>query len=160
MSQKPNWKKNDKATQKSKFETPRGNKKVYIDIRGKSESQSPCNHDIIYFHYLRLSRIASQYLSKKVMILHDHEEVKIIGDSDAEKMLSIEDANDDEVEYPVEGESFMVRLALSAQIKQDELEQQMKNTFHIGCHINNKTCNMIIDDGVMLIQLVILVWKF
>jgi hypothetical protein len=51
------------------------------------------------------------------MILHDHEEVKIIGDSDAEKMLSLEDANDDEVECPVEGESFMVRLALSAQIK-------------------------------------------
>lgn len=94
------------------------------------------------------------------MILHDHEEVEIVGDSDAEKMLSLKDANDDEVEYPLEGELFMVRLALSAQIKQDELEQQMKNTFHIGCHINNKACNMIIDEGVMLIQLVIILWKY
>ena len=62
-------------------------------------------------------------------------------------MPSLEDACDDNVEYPVEGESFMARSALSAQVKEDDMEQQRENIFHTRCHINNKVCSMIIDGG-------------
>ena len=60
-------------------------------------------------------------------------------------MPSLEDACDDNVEYPVEGESLAARRALSAQVKEDDMEQQRGNIFHTRCHINNKVCNMIIE---------------
>ena len=62
-------------------------------------------------------------------------------------MPSLEDACDDNVEYPVEGESLVARHALSAQVKEDDVEQKMENIFHTRCHINNKECSMIIDGG-------------
>jgi hypothetical protein len=59
----------------------------------------------------------------------------------------LEDTCDDDVEYPVEGESLVARRALSAQVKEDDMEQQRENIFHTRCHINNKVCSMIIDGG-------------
>ena len=53
-------------------------------------------------------------------------------------MPSLEDACDNNVKYPVEGESLVASLALSAQVKEDDMEQQRKNIFHTRCHINNK----------------------
>ena len=47
----------------------------------------------------------------------------------------------------MEGESFVTRRALSTQVKEDDMEQQRENIFHIRCHINNKVCSMIIDGG-------------
>jgi hypothetical protein len=44
---------------------------------------------------------------------------------------------DNDVEYLVEGESLVGRSALSAQVKEDDIEQQMENIFHTRCHINN-----------------------
>ena len=58
-----------------------------------------------------------------------------------------EDACDDDVEYPVEGESHMGRCALSAQVKENDMEQQRENIFHTRCHIDNNVCSMIIDWG-------------
>jgi ABC-type oligopeptide transport system ATPase subunit len=49
------------------------------------------------------------------------------------------------VEYLVEGESLVARRALSAQVKEDDMEQQRENIFHTRCHINNNVCSMIID---------------
>ena len=37
-------------------------------------------------------------------------------------MPLLEDACDDNVEYPVEGESLVARRALSAQVKEDDME--------------------------------------
>ena len=37
-------------------------------------------------------------------------------------MPSLEDACDNDVEYPVEGESLVARHALSAQVKQDDMK--------------------------------------
>ena len=51
------------------------------------------------------------------------------------------------MEYPVEDESLVARCALSAQVKDDDMEQQKENIFHTRCHINNKVCSMIIDRG-------------
>jgi hypothetical protein len=74
-------------------------------------------------------------------------DVKIESKGDDDQMPLPEDACDDDVEYPVEGESLVARRALSAQVKEDDVEQLRKNIFHTRCHINNKECSMIIDGG-------------
>ena len=61
-------------------------------------------------------------------------------------MPSLEDAYDDNVEYPVEGESLVAKCVLSAQVKEDDMDQERENIFHTRCHINNKVCSMIIDE--------------
>ena len=38
-------------------------------------------------------------------------------------MPSLENACDDDVEYPMESESLVARRALSAQVKEDDMEQ-------------------------------------
>ena len=72
-------------------------------------------------------------------------EVEIESEEDNDQMPSLEDACDDNVEYPVEGESLMARHDLNVQVKEDDMEQQRENIFHTRCHINNKVCNMIIE---------------
>jgi hypothetical protein len=81
------------------------------------------------------------------MIARVNGEVETESESDADQMPLLEDACDDDVEYPVKGESFMARCALSAQVKENDMKQQKENIFHTRCHINNKVCNMIIDGG-------------
>ena len=71
-------------------------------------------------------------------------------------MPSLEDDCDDNMDYPVEGESLVARRALSAQVKEDDMEQKMENIFRIRCHINNKVCSTIIDGGVVPMWLVLL----
>ena len=66
---------------------------------------------------------------------------------DDDQMPSLEDACDDDVEYPLEGESLVASHALSTQVKEDDMEQQRENIFHTRWHINNKVCSMIIDEG-------------
>jgi hypothetical protein len=73
-------------------------------------------------------------------------EVETESEGDDDQMPTLEDDCDD-VEYPVEGESLVARRALSAQVKEDDMEQQRVNIFHTRCHINNKVCSMIIDGG-------------
>ena len=79
------------------------------------------------------------------MITRVDGEVETESKGDDDQMPSHEDACDDDVEYSVEGESLVARCALSAQVKEDDMEQQRENIFHTRCHINNKVCNMIID---------------
>ena len=74
-------------------------------------------------------------------------EVETKSEGDDDQMPILEDVDDDDVEYPVEGESLVARRALNAQVKEDDMEQQRKNIFHTRCHINNKVCSMIIDGG-------------
>ena len=81
------------------------------------------------------------------MIVRVDEEVETESKEDDDQMPSLEDACDNNVEYPVEGESLVARRALSAQVKEDDMEQQRENIFHTRCHINNKVCSMIIDGG-------------
>ena len=50
-------------------------------------------------------------------------EVETESEEDDDYMPSLEDACDDNVEYLVEGESLVARRALSAQIKEDDMEQ-------------------------------------
>ena len=53
----------------------------------------------------------------------------------------------DENEYPMEGEVLVRRCVSSAQVKEDIIEQQHGNIFHTRCHVHNKVCSLIIDDG-------------
>jgi hypothetical protein len=78
------------------------------------------------------------------MIARVHREVEIESEGDFDQMPLPEDACDNDVEYPVEGESLVARRALSAQVKEDDMEQQRENIFHTRCHINNNVCSMII----------------
>jgi len=59
------------------------------------------------------------------------------------RCFPLKDIGDDDVEYLVEGESLVIRQALNAQVKYDDLEQQKENIFHIRCHISNEKCSMI-----------------
>ena len=46
------------------------------------------------------------------------------------------------------GELLVTRRTLSVQIKEeDTLEQQRDNIFHTRCHVQGKSCNIIIDSG-------------
>ncbi|XP_050290025.1 uncharacterized protein LOC126728205 [Quercus robur] len=81
------------------------------------------------------------------MIARIDGEVETESEGDDDQIPSLEDACDDNVEYPVEGELLVARRALSAQVKEDDMEQQRENIFRIRCHINNKVCSMIIYGG-------------
>jgi hypothetical protein len=74
-------------------------------------------------------------------------EVETESKGNDDQMPLLEDVCDDDVEYLVEGESLVAMRALSAQVKEDDMEQQRENIFHTRCHINNKVCNIIIDGG-------------
>ena len=69
-------------------------------------------------------------------------------EEDDDQMPSPEDACDDNVEYLVEGESLVARHALSAQVKEDDMEQQRENIFHTRCLINNKEYEDVFSNDV------------
>ena len=64
-------------------------------------------------------------------------------ESDCDDMPPLEDASD--LEYAVGDKVLVVRRSLSIQTKEDDVEQQRENIFHIRCLINDKVYNMIID---------------
>jgi hypothetical protein len=99
------------------------------------------------FSCLEVGHIALQCPNKRIMIARVDGEVVTESDGDDDQMPILEDVCDDDVEYPMKGESLVARRALSAQVKEDDMEQQKENIFHTRCHINNKVCSIIIDRG-------------
>jgi hypothetical protein len=79
------------------------------------------------------------------MIMKANNEVEIDGEDEEEKMSPLKDVDDVYVEYLVEGEVFVVRIALNMHVKVDDLEGQWENIFHTRCHVQNKVCSLIID---------------
>lgn len=79
-------------------------------------------------------------------------------DSDDEKMLSLKDTSEDAVKDLVQGESLVVRSALSVQVKKDDLERKRENIFYTRYHISNKICNIIIN-GESYANVALLLWK-
>ena len=145
-SWRPNGRKDEGVVFKSKTEPPKRRDEAPNVNKGKNESQTR-NRDIKCFRCLGVGHIASQCPNKRTMIARVDGEVETKREEDDDQMPSLEDACDDNVEYPVEGESLVARRALSAQVKEDDMEQQRENIFHTRCHINNKVCSMIIDGG-------------
>jgi hypothetical protein len=105
------------------------------------------NRAIKCFRCLGVGHIASQCLNKRTMIASVDGEVETESEGNGDQMPILEHVCDDDVEYLVEGESLVARRALSAKVKEDDMEQQRENIFHTRCHINNKVCSMIIDGG-------------
>jgi len=60
-------------------------------------------------------------------------------------MPPLEDASDNDVEYPAEGKLLVIRQALNVQVNKDDLMQQRETIFHKRCHISNKVYGVIID---------------
>ena len=81
------------------------------------------------------------------MIARVDGEVEAESEGNDDQMPLLKDTYDDDMEYPVEGESLVARRALSAHVKEDDMEQQRENIFHTRCHINNKVYSMIIGGG-------------
>ena len=129
-----------------KTKPPKMKEEVPSVNKGKNESQTR-NRDIKCFCCLGVGHIASQCPNKKTMIAHINGEVETKSKGDNDQIPSFEDACDDDMEYPVKGESLVARRALCAQVKEDDMEQQREDVFHTRCHINNKVCSMIIDWG-------------
>ena len=129
-----------------KTEPPKRRDEIPSVNKGKTESQTR-NRDIKCFRCLGVGHIASQCPNKRTLIARVDEEVETESEGGDDQMPILEDVGDDDVEYPVEGESLVARHALSAQVKEDEMEQQRENIFHTRCHINNKVCSMVIDGG-------------
>ena len=53
-------------------------------------------------------------------------------------MPPLYDTSDVDSEFLVEGEALVTRHVFSAQVKEDDIEQQRENIFHTCCHVNNK----------------------
>jgi hypothetical protein len=129
---------NDSAEAKRKTEPPKG-KDEGTSNKPKVESQPSRNRDIKCFKCLGSGHIASQCPNRRVMIMRDNGEVMTESEDDSDGMPELVDtSDDDEVVYPVTGESLVARRALNTHIKVDDAEQQRENIFHTRCHVNNK----------------------
>ena len=68
----------------------------------------------------------------------------------------LEECSDDYIEGPMGGELLVTRRTLSVQMKEeDTLEQQRDNIFHTRCHVQGKTCNVLLIVVVVQMLLVL-----
>ena len=85
------------------------------------------------------------------MLAREHGDIEIASedsDHDDEEIPQLEECSDDYIEGPMGGELLVARHTLSVQMKEeDALEQQRDNIFHTRCHVQGKTCIIIIDSG-------------
>ena len=78
-------------------------------------------------------------------IMTDEEEGN--NESDEDEMPELESCSDGSIEEPIKKDMLVTRRVLSAQIKEDCIEEQRYNLFHTRCHVQGKACLMIIDGG-------------
>ena len=69
-----------------------------------------------------VGHIVSQCPNKRTVIACVNGEVETESEGDDDQMPSLKDARDDDVEYLVEGESLVAKRALSAQVKEEDME--------------------------------------
>lgn len=74
--------------------------------------------------------IASQYPNKRTMIAQENKEVGIDNESEDKEMPPIKEASDHKLD-DVDGEALIIRRALNAQIKNDDMEQKKKKIYLI-----------------------------
>ena len=151
-SAKPNWSNDDKGR---KFDA---NKSVLQDTKqkgvaesrgtSKTEPPKPRNRDIKCFKCLGNGHIASQCPNQRAMIITDHGDIETDDESEEEDAPQEQDSSDDGIEEPMKGELLVARRTLNTQMKdEDDMEQQRDNIFHTRCHVQGKTCNLIIESG-------------
>ena len=71
-------------------------------------------------------------------------EIKTDNESDCDSMPSLEDVDDEE--HTDQGEILVARRTLSVEDKEDD-EVQWENIFHTRCHVQTKVCSVKIDGG-------------
>ena len=114
------WDRNDSAETKRKTEPPKG-KDEGTSNKPKVEFQPSRNRDIKYFKCLGSGHIASQCPNRRVMIMHDNEEVMTESKDDSDGVPELVNASDDDgVVCPVTGESLVIKGTLNAHIKVDD----------------------------------------
>ena len=68
-------------------------------------------------------------------------------EEDKEEVVEVGETSDGSYEEPIVGDVFVTRRALSAQVKEDLVEEQRETLFHTRCHVKGKACCVIIDGG-------------
>ena len=112
-SWRSNGRKDEGVVFKSKTEPPKRRDGAPNVNKGKNEYQT-CNRDIKCFRCLGVGHIASQCPNKRTIITRVDGEVETESEENDDQMPSLENACDNNVEYPMEGESLVARRALSA----------------------------------------------
>ncbi|KAI3453490.1 hypothetical protein Pfo_010153 [Paulownia fortunei] len=120
---------------KPKPESSKDTKPATMPKQGNIESSTSKNRDI------------NQCPNKRIMVINAQGEIETEDEQEDEvdDMPPLEDAY--EGQYAVEGESLVVRRALSAQVK-EEKNNQRENLFHTRCFVHSKVCSVIIDSGI------------
>jgi len=79
------------------------------------------------------------------MVLKDYGLIKSTSEkSNCNDMPPLEDGSD--LEFAEK--ALVVTTSLSVQVKEDDVEQQRENIFHIRCLVNNKVCSIINDNNI------------
>ena len=127
------------STYESKVETTKKKEDAVVVNEGRLETLQ-CNRDIKCFKCHIIGHISTHCPNKRTMVMHGGE---IMTDSEEEEepMPPLDDTSDVDLEFSVEGEALVTRLVLSAQVKEDDIEQYTR------FHVNNKVCSLIIDGG-------------
>ncbi|RDX66428.1 hypothetical protein CR513_54804, partial [Mucuna pruriens] len=139
-----NWKNNKVVTNPKvdvKAEYSNALPKGKIDTNTSYRSR-----DIKCFKCQVVGHIASQWPNKRAMVMLDNGEIESESSSDDE-MPPLEGCSDVEVAEPVSGDILVTRRTLSIQPKEGGDMEQRKYIFNTRCHINDKVCSMIIDNG-------------
>ncbi|XP_052490813.1 uncharacterized protein LOC128043050 [Gossypium raimondii] len=115
--------------------------------KGKAvESNQNRARDVKCFKCLGRGHFANQCPNRRTMLLLENGEVESETDSeDVSKNDVVEEEDEENLEYAVEGEALVVKRSLNTQTIPEELQRE--NIFHTRCHIYNKVCSVIIDGG-------------
>ena len=130
---------------KPKVETKNKKEDIVVVNKGRPETQQ-CNRDIKCFKGHDLGHFSTHCPNKRTMMMPKGE-IMTNSEEEEESMPPLDDTSDVDLEFPVEGEALVTRRVLSAQVKEDDIEQQRENIFHSLCHVNNKVFSLIIDSG-------------
>ena len=133
------------STSESKVETTKKKEDVVVVNEGRLETQQ-CNRDIKCFKCHIIGHISTHCPNKRTIVMHGGE-IMTDNEEEEEPMPPLDDTSDIDLEFSVEGVALVTRLVLSAQVKEDDIEQQRENIFHTRSHVNNKACSLIIDGG-------------
>ena len=119
--------------------------------RPKPEGTATRTKDVKCFKCLGMGHYSSQCPNRRTLVIDKKSGEVHSTDSEVEfddDEPEIEDTSDKEgAAYPLDNLSLVVKRVLSAQIIEDESDQQRENIFHTRCRVNGKGCSMIIDGG-------------
>ena len=120
-------------------------------LKSKFEQFKERNRDIKCWKCQGLGHVARDCPNKRTMTIQDGE-VVIEGEESEnregkEEIVEVGEGSDGSFEESIVRDVLVTRRALSAQVKEDLVEEQRETLFHTRCHVNGKACCVIIDGG-------------